>query len=481
MARGLCIDDGATTKAVRKPQQQTSDEARPKLFGQQTALTHPHLVKPEDFVTGIKKDEFRRRRDDLVQQLVSKDRKRHLVVIPSAKKKYMSGKIPYVFRQQSDFFYLTGNLEHESCLVLEVDGESYTSTMFLRPKDKHTEMWDGVVTGLGEGPSFFGVDHAVDVKDLSNFLSSAYKANSHDVIWYNQEESEFRDVTSTVAELVKGSTKVDLFSPTALIQQQRLLKSPAEQELMRQTCRIASEAINETMAWVRPGISEHHLFAKVDYECRLRNASYLAYPPVVAGGVNATTIHYISNNQVVQEDDAVLMDAGCEYGGYTSDITRTFPVGSRFTEPQRVLYEIILQVQKDLIRCLQEESVSLDMLFEIMCLQLGGYLKEINFIPKHLSGVDLARAAYKFCPHHVSHYLGMDVHDTGSISRGIPLAPGTVFTIEPGVYISRDRRDVPEEFRGIGVRIEDDALIDDNNKLEILTASCKKELKDIER
>lgn len=442
------------------------------------------MINEGDFIVGITKEELKKRRDLLVQTLITNQHKKQLVLIPSAKKKYMSGKIPYVFRQNTDFYYLTGNLEYDSCLLLEIDNDSYKSTIFLRPKDKHTELWDGCVTGVGEGASFFGVDQAADINDLGNYLNLAYKASRPDVIWYNREESEFPNLSKTLSDLAKTGHPSQLQSPTVFIHQLRLIKSAAEQELMRKTCRIASEAINETMAWVtgnQATISEHHIFAKVDYECRMRNASFLAYPPVVATGENATTIHYIANSQVLQKDDAVLMDAGCEYGGYTSDITRTFPAGSKFTEPQRILYEIILQVQKDLFKCIQEEPLSLDLLFERMCLHLGGYLKEIGFIPKHLSGVDLARAAYKYCPHHVSHYLGMDVHDCPSQSRGLPLAPGMVFTVEPGVYISQDRRDVPVEFKGIGIRIEDDVLIDPNHKLEILTNSCKKELKDIER
>lgn len=250
---------------------------------------------------------------------------------------------------------------------------------------------------------------------------------------------------------------------------------------MQKTCQIASEAINETIHWTRPGISEHHLYAKVDYECRMRDASFLAYPPVVATGFNATTIHYINNCQMTKKDETVLMDAGCEYGGYTSDITRTFPVDGKFTDAQKVLYEIVLQTQTNLIQIIQEKSCSLDELFEIMCLELGKYLKEIGFIPKHLAGVELARAAYKFCPHHVSHYLGMDVHDTASISRAMKLEPGMVFTIEPGLYISKNSRIVPEEFRGIGIRIEDDAMMLPNQKLRILTENCVKEIKDVER
>lgn len=308
-----------------------------------------------------------------------------------------------------------------------------------------------------------------------------FKSSQPDTIWYNTDESEFLRLTSTVKELIKSNSGANLTSPTNLIHQLRLYKSPNEQKLMQKTCQIASEAINETIAWSRPGISEHQLYAKVDYECRMRDASFLAYPPVVATGSNATTIHYINNCQMTKTGETVLMDAGCEYGGYTSDITRTFPVDGKFTDAQKILYEIVLQTQTNLIRILQEKSCSLDELFEVMCLELGKCLKEIGFIPKHLAGVDLARAAYKFCPHHVSHYLGMDVHDTPSISRAMKLEPGMVFTIEPGLYISKDSRIVPEEFRGIGIRIEDDALMLPNQKLQILTENCVKDIKDVER
>uniref|UniRef100_A0A336M323 CSON011162 protein n=1 Tax=Culicoides sonorensis TaxID=179676 RepID=A0A336M323_CULSO len=466
-------------QGLRKIQPKTNEI---KSYGQPTPDTHPHLLKPGEFTPGLTLAEFKSRRERFVDKLLSSSNtKKHCVVIPSAKKKYMSGKIPYVFRQNTDFMYMTGCLEPDSCLLLEIDNEKFTSTMFLRPKDKNMEMWDGVVTGLGD-PGFFGVDQAIDIADLNNYLDLTFKSSQPDTLWYNTEESEFTRLTSTVKELVKSAWGANLLSPTNLIHQLRLYKSSAEQKLMQKTCQIASEAINETISWSNPDISEHHIFAKVDYECRMRNASYLAYPPVVASGQNATTIHYINNCQMLKTGDTVLMDAGCEYGGYTSDITRTFPVSkSKLSDAQRVLYEIVLETQKSLIRKLQEKAYSLDELFEIMCLELGKYLKEIGFIPKHLSGVDLARASYKYCPHHVSHYLGMDVHDTPSISRAIKLEPGMVFTIEPGLYISADNRVVSEEFRGLGVRIEDDALMLPNNKVQILTEACVKEIKDIER
>lgn len=207
----------------------------------------------------------------------------------------------------------------------------------------------------------------------------------------------------------------------------------------------------------------------------------MAYPPVVAGGANATVIHYVNNNQIVRDGEMVLMDAGCEFGGYTSDITRTWPINGEFSEPQRILYEVLAQVQKELLGCLQHAGgETLDQLFDTMCLKLGKYLQEVGLIPKSAQGVELGRAAYKFCPHHVSHYLGMDVHDTPLISRSIGLTPGMVCTVEPGIYIGKDRRDVPEEFRGLGLRIEDDVLILPDKQIEVLTESCVKDLRQLE-
>ncbi|XP_063704331.1 xaa-Pro aminopeptidase 3 [Culicoides brevitarsis] len=473
------------TSTVRTKLDEIRETIKPheaKNYGQPTPETHSHLLKPGEFTPGITLQEFQARRTKLVEKIVTNSNARqHYVLIPSGKKKFMSGKIPYVFRQNTDFFYLTGCQEPDSCLLLEINDEKCVSTMFLRPKDKNMEMWDGVVTGLGDGPEFFGVDQSIDIADLTNYLGLTFKSSQPEVIWYNSDESEFPRLTSTVKELIQATAGANLTSPTNLIHQLRLFKSPSEQKLMQRTCQIAAEAINETISWCRPDISEHHLYAKVDYECRMRDANFLAYPPVVATGANATTIHYINNCQMARAGETVLMDAGCEFGGYSSDITRTFPVDGKFTEAQRVLYEVVLQTQTNLIRVLQEKECSLDELFEIMCLELGKCLKEIGLIPKHVSGVELARAAYKFCPHHVSHYLGMDVHDTSTISRGLKLEPGMCFTIEPGLYISRNSRTVPEEFRGIGIRIEDDALMLPNRKLQILTETCVKDVKDVER
>ncbi|KAJ6637107.1 Xaa-Pro aminopeptidase 3 [Pseudolycoriella hygida] len=471
-----------------------------ETFGQPTPFTHPHLLQKGELIQGITAEEIQGRRNRLMENIqkydynLHKKYSTHLIVIPSASKKYMSDKIPYVFRQNSDFLYFTGCQEPESVLVLYIDAnQNSKSILFVRPKDKHSELWDGPRTGVENATNLFLVDEAFSVSDFSKVIP---KFGRIDFLWYDNKCDQ-PTITEQINSIVSRTSAKLTEALTLFIHKQRVIKSESEIKLMRKTCEIASEAINKTIRTSKPGDSEHHIFATVDYHCRMNGASYLAYPPVVASGSNATTIHYINNSQIVNPMDLVLMDAGCEYGGYTSDITRTWPISGSFTQPQLVLYEIIHTVQKELISktknilkvskfiflksqmfldtLLREGGFTLDSLFDTMCLQLGSYLQEIGLIQKGLVGMDLAKAAYSYCPHHVSHYLGMDVHDTSTVSRSVHLQPGMVCTVEPGIYISRDRKDVPEEFRGIGIRIEDDVLVTSDNNIEVLTKACVKD------
>lgn len=321
--------------------------------------------------------------------------KRHTVVIPSANKKYMSDKIPFDFRQNSDFYYLTGCLEPESTLVLHI-GESsddVKSVLFMRPKDRHSELWDGVRTGPSMAPEFFGCEEAYSADEFPKYLTEHLQSTPGSTLWFDRSNQEQPKIVQAVHSSQQLALNKAIESPIPVIHKMRVFKSPAELNLMRSTCAIASEAINQTIANSRPGESEYLLYASVDYRCRIRQ-SKLAYPPVVAGGQNATTIHYIDNNQLVSDGDMVLMDAGCEYGGYSSDITRTWPINGRFSDPQLVLYEVTLRLQKDLIGMLGEKGAqTLDDLFDTMCYKLGSYLQEAGLVDKSLSGMELARVS----------------------------------------------------------------------------------------
>jgi Xaa-Pro aminopeptidase len=405
-----------------------------KSFGQPVFNTHPHLLKENEIVQGITLDEIIQRRQILMETIKAfsatnhPDVNKHLIVIPSATKKYISASIPYVFRQNSDFMYLTGCLEQDSILAMEISEKSMKSVLFMRPKDKNAELWEGTRTGHDLATELFAVEEANPIQSFNSYVES-FKRQKNSLIWYDDRNSDQKHLNG----LLQASNNSVNENPTKFIHSLRWIKSDAEIELMRKTCKIGSDAVNTTIRKSYPGIGEHQIFAEVDYQCRMNNASMLAYPPVVASGSNATTIHYITNTQITQDGDMVLLDAGCEFGSYSSDITRTWPVNGVFTEPQKILYEIVLNVQKDLINTLLNPGgCSLDELFDTMCLRLGKYLQEVNLIPKDKSAHELARAAYRFCPHHVSHYLGMDVHDTPLVSRSNQLIPGNVFTVEPG-------------------------------------------------
>ncbi|XP_078045801.1 xaa-Pro aminopeptidase 3 [Augochlora pura] len=454
-----------------------------RACGQPTAITHPHLIKKGEVVPGIQLDEFKNRRIKLVESIILHDSvanvdKSHIIIIPSSSKVYISDKIPYVFRQNTDFLYFTGCQEPDSVLVITAKNENFVTVLFVRQSDQHSELWDGPRTGVEDAPRFFGIDIALPITEFEQFLVSFLTENNKCVMWYESNDVVQQQVHKKLLELVKRTNNNKFVSPTSIIHKIRLIKSQSEINLMKKSCEIASTAITKTIETSKPRMTEHQLFATVDYECRMNGAEILAYPPVVASGKNANIIHYISNNQIIQDKDMVLMDAGCEYHGYTSDVTRTWPINGKFTQEQKLLYDIILDIQNILIYRLKEMP-TLDQLFHDMCSLLGRRLQEIGLIPKDLIGDKLLSAAYMYCPHHVSHYLGMDVHDTGKISRSIKLQPGMIVTVEPGIYINSRNQFAPSQFHGLGVRIEDDILITENEPV-ILTKSCPKETAVIE-
>lgn len=224
----------------------------------------------------------------------------------------MSDVIPYVFRQNSDFYYLTGCLEPDSVLVFIIDDSTSRSILFMKPKNDHDELWDGPRTGVDYSIDFFGVDEAYSVTSINNFIETFISKNTlTTTIWYDEKaDIQFQLNKSMKATAAKYGINKSFENPTGVLHDMRVIKSPAEIDLMRKTCEIASEAINQTIGESKPGDTEHHIFARVDYHCRMRNASFLAYPPVVATGNNANVIHYINNTQKTFTGELVLMDAG---------------------------------------------------------------------------------------------------------------------------------------------------------------------------
>ncbi|XP_073993281.1 xaa-Pro aminopeptidase 3 isoform X2 [Rhodnius prolixus] len=399
-----------------------------------------------------------------------------VILVPSSPIHYMTEKIPYVFRQNTDFRYLTGCLEPDSALLIVIESENkFRSTLFLREKNNHSELWEGPRTGVEIAPDVFGVDDAKPFQELENVLRDI--GNKNVTLWYDALNPVNAVVHRCVASFLSDKGEKELFEVRQKIHELRVVKSLAEQELMIKSAEIASDAIKLTLMSTKPGVTEHQLFATVDYHCRMKGAEFLAYPPVVAAGDNANIIHYINNSQQIKKEDLILMDAGCELHGYCSDITRTWPASGSFSPFQRTLYDVVLSVQLDLISSCRDIS-SLDHLFTIMCKLLGRRLKEAHVLSKAASNLTLEQIAFKLCPHHVGHYLGMDVHDTATVPRKAQLKEGMIITVEPGLYINSTNILTKPEFRGIGIRIEDDVLF--TNKGPKVISTCPKSVDEIE-
>lgn len=302
-----------TTLKSNLTQRECIRGAYPSACGQPTSTTHPHLVKHGEVLPGISLQEFKRRRSKLIESIMTNNKNAHrqqIVVVPASSKVYISDKIPYVFRQNTDFLYFSGCQEPDSVLVLTCKADKSSYTLFVRARDEHSELWDGPRTGVEMATEVFGTDYALPVTEIEQFLTSLIQEDKSSIVWYDHVDVVQPILHKKLCHLIKLTDNQIFASPKSLFHQIRLIKSACEINLMQESCRIASDAIVKTIQFSKPGMSEHQLFATVDYECRMRGAEYLAYPPVVAAGRNANVIHYINNNQIIQSGDLVLMDAG---------------------------------------------------------------------------------------------------------------------------------------------------------------------------
>ncbi|OJA18355.1 hypothetical protein AZE42_00732 [Rhizopogon vesiculosus] len=398
-------------------------------------------------------------------------------------------RLHYKYRQASDFWYLTGFEEPDSAVVLEKNSSSrgYRMTLFSNGKDSAKEKWEGPRTGFDDALNIFKVDDALTIQSFPDQLRSMISLYSN--IYIDLPQSSRKNVRSTKSllrylsppvnprseyETVVESLSSSRRKPLApLIAQLRSIKSVCEQEVMRTAADISGRSHAKTMRFTRPGISESALAAHFEYLCCLSGSQRLAYVPVVASGPNALIIHYTSNNQLVQDGEMILMDAGCEYNGYASDITRTYPANGSFTAPQKELYSAVLSAQKALVGfCTETEGLSLHDLHRKSCDLLKQELKQIGFT---LHTGDLERILY---PHFLSHPIGIDLHESSHSDRGETLKAGMVITVEPGIYVPPTAQ-FPKHFHNIGIRIEDEVLVGEKHPV-VLSVSAPKEIADIE-
>uniref|UniRef100_A0AAY5F619 Aminopeptidase P N-terminal domain-containing protein n=1 Tax=Electrophorus electricus TaxID=8005 RepID=A0AAY5F619_ELEEL len=435
-----------------------------RYLGQPSPYTHPHLIKRGEVTPGVTQAEFELRRQRLASLIEGRARQQtgcshasdsfHIVIVLSHPVLYMTNDIPYPFHQNRNFLYLTGITEPDSALVMFGSGRPDQAMLFVPRRDPARELWDGPRSGRDGAAALTGLERVHSIQELGLVLKSLKGGT----VWYDAAQPCHPGLHQThVRPLLEGGALVRSLRP--LVHSLRAVKSPAEIELMREAGRIT---------------------AQFDFESRAHGANYLAYPPVVAGGNRANTLHYISNNQIVKDGEMLLLDGGCEYFGYVSDVTRTWPVNGKFSEAQRELYEAVLEVQ---LACVDLccSGVSLDHVYATMLTLLAKQLRELGILPHGASDTDAVKAARRYCPHHVSHYLGMDVHDTPELSRSQPLQPGMAVTVEPGLYFSESDDSCPERFRGLGIRIEDDVVIQEHGGPLILSSHTPKTVADVER
>ncbi|MCL6713647.1 aminopeptidase P N-terminal domain-containing protein [Pseudoxanthomonas sp. z9] len=411
--------------------------------------------------TGLAAAEFARRRRQLMR-MAGNDA---ILVLPAAPERVRSHDTHYPYRQDSDFWYLCGFPEPEAVLVL-VPGRRHGETLlFCRERDPERESWDGPRAGQEGAVDHYGMDDAYPIEDLDEILPGLLEGRSR-VYYHFGRDADFDLkligwVRHVRAQVRQGAQPPHEFLELGhLLHDLRLFKSKEELKLMQRAADISVEAHRAAMRAVRPGIHEYELQADVERVFRANDA-WPAYGSIVGAGANACVLHYRANNGIARDGDLVLIDAGAEFRGYASDITRTFPVNGRFSPAQRALHDLVGQAQQ---AALAQAQPGLP--YE------AGHLAAVEMLTEGLLRLGLLKGSLerniaeghyrRFYRHKTGHWLGLDVHDVGDYrieGESRLLEPGMVFTIEPGLYVSPDDTSVAEKWRGIGIRTEDDVVI----------------------
>jgi Xaa-Pro aminopeptidase len=408
-------------------------------------------------------------------------------ILPSAPVAVRSNDVEFIYRQDSDFYYLTGFDEPESVALFAPGHKDGEFVMFVRPRDRERETWTGRRAGVEGAILEYGADKAYVIDELNGVLPRYLEGVES--VYYplgNNERMNARMLDlvrgAQVARQRTGSGPVAMLDPRELIHEARLCKRPEELNAMRRAIAISCEAHKEAMRRARGGMMEWEIEALVDYAFRSRGAAGPSYPSIVASGPNAATLHYIHNDRRMQSGDLLLIDAGCEYDFYASDVTRTFPVGTRFNSAQRAMYSVVLEAQRRGIESIKP-GVRFDDVHEAALRVLVEGMIALGLVKGPIDDA-IATASYRrYYMHRTSHWLGMDVHDVGRYfhaGKARPLDTAMVITVEPGIYVAENAEGVSEEYRGIGVRIEDDVLVTPEGA-SVLSSAIPKSIEDVER
>ena len=407
-----------------------------------------------------------------------------IAVIPAAPEVIRNGDVHFPFRQDSDFLYLSGFAEPEAVIVLVPEREQGEYILFCREKDPEKETWHGKRAGQTEAVEEFGADDSFPISDINDILPGLLE-NKEKVFYTMGRYPDFDKHMLEWVNRVKQNVRSGVRAPTEfvaleyLLNEMRLFKTSYEQRRMRKAAGIAISAHKRAMRVCKPGMTEYQVEAELLYEFH-RNGSVPAYPSIVGGGANGCILHYIENNAVLRDGDLILIDAGAEYQGYASDLTRTYPVNGEFSSVQRELYEIVLAAQHAAI----EEAIPGNHWndpHEAAVKEITRGLIDVGLLKGSRANLIKEGAYKKYYMHRTGHWLGSDVHDVGDYKVHDDwrlLEPGMAMTVEPGLYITADS-DVPKEMHNIGIRIEDDVLIT-RDANEVLTADAPKTIAAIE-
>lgn len=425
--------------------------------------------------------EFLRRRRALLAKMAPAS----AALIFAAPEATRSADSEYPYRQNSDFWYFTGFNEPEAVLVLIKSDETHShSVLFNRLRDKTAEIWFGRRLGQEAAPEKLAVDRALAFSEIDQQLHLLL--NGLDIVYHAQGEYAYADtiVFAALDKLRRGSRQ-NLFAPATLtdwrpwVHEQRLFKSEEEIAVMRRAGEITALGHTRAMEKCRPGMYEYQLEGEILHEFTRHGARFPSYNTIVGSGENGCILHYTENESEMQDGSLVLIDAGCEYKGYAGDITRTFPVNGKFSAPQRAIYNIVLESLETALTLYRPGTSMQEVTEKVVRIMVNGLLN-LGILRGEIDQLIAENAHRQFFMHGLSHWLGLDVHDVGGYGpdRSRVLEPGMVITVEPGLYIAPDA-DVPAEYRGIGIRIEDDILITADGN-ENLTASVVKSVDDIE-
>ncbi|WP_062744297.1 Xaa-Pro aminopeptidase [Erwinia persicina] len=425
--------------------------------------------------------EFLRRR----QALLAKMAPASAAIIFAAPEATRSNDSEYPYRQNSDFWYFTGFNEPESALLLIKSADNHShSVLFNRVRDLTAEIWFGRRLGQEAAPEKLAIDRALPWSDINEQLHLLL--NGLDVIYHAQGQYAFSDtIVFNALDVLRRGSRQNLSAPATLtdwrpwVHELRLIKSPEEQAVLREAGRISALAHTRAMQKARPGMYEYQLEGEIHHEFNRHGARFPSYNTIVGAGDNGCILHYTENESQMRDGQLVLIDAGCELKGYAGDITRTFPVGGKFTAPQRALYDIVLAALYRSLALYRPGTSIREVTAAAVEVMVTGLVK-LGILHGDVDVLIAENAHRQFFMHGLSHWLGLDVHDVGhyGVDRDRLLEPGMVLTIEPGLYIAPDA-DVPAEYRGIGIRIEDDIIITAEGN-ENLTDTVVKDADDIE-